>query len=75
MKQLARYWKREALSMQLKRDVYFTRKNCIMVIYVDDILIIGAKKSDLDQATSVLSRSFHMKNLKVKNLSFVNFIS
>lgn len=48
----------------VKERCLFYKKNCIMVIYVDDILIIGAKKSDLDQATSVLSRSFHMKNLK-----------
>ena len=53
----------------VKERCLFYKKNCIMVIYVDDILIIGAKKSDLDQATSVLSRSFHMKNLKEpKNL-------
>ena len=48
----------------VKERCLFYKKNCIMVIYVDDIIIIGAKKSDLDQATSVLSHSFHMKNLK-----------
>ena len=35
----------------VKERCLFYKKNCIMVIYVDDILIIGAKKSDLDQAT------------------------
>ena len=41
----------------------FWKRNCLILIYVDDILITGKTKNDIDQAANLLKNSFVMKDM------------
>lgn len=51
-----------------KDSCIFYKRNCMLVVYVDDILIAGATIVEIEEATKCLSRSFCMKDLGTPNV-------